>query len=125
MGYCLYGNDIDDTTSPLEAGLGWITKFSKDFTAKEILQKQKEEGIDRKLVGFEMIDRGIPRHGYPLVDADGAEIGYVTSGTQAPSLNKAIGMGYVKTELSAIDTPVYVKIRDKQLQAKVVKIPFA
>jgi aminomethyltransferase len=124
MGYCLYGNDIDDTTSPLEAGLGWITKFTKDFTAKEILQKQKQEGIKRKLVGFEMIDRGIPRHNYEICNADGKQIGYVTSGTQAPSLNKAIGMGYVEIGSSEIDSVIYIKVRDKLLQAKVVKIPF-
>ena len=125
MGYCLYGNDIDDTTSPLEAGLGWITKFSKDFTAKDILQKQKEEGVERKLVGFEMIDKGIPRHGYELKDQTGMQIGYVTSGTQSPSLNKAIGMGYVRVAFAAVDTPIYVKVREKLLQAKVVKIPFS
>jgi aminomethyltransferase len=124
MGYCLYGNDIDDTTSPLEAGLGWITKFSKDFTAKQILQKQKEDGIERKLVGFEMIDKGIPRHNYEIKDHSGAQIGYVTSGTQSPSLSKAIGMGYVRLAFSQIDTPIYVKVRDKLLQARVVKIPF-
>ena len=124
MGYCLYGNDIDDTTSPLEAGLGWITKFTKDFTAKDIIQKQKEEGIKRKLVGFEMIDRGIPRHHYEICNAEGKQIGYVTSGTQSPSLNKAIGMGYVELAWSAIDSPVYIKIRDKQLAARIVKIPF-
>ncbi|MES2882743.1 MAG: glycine cleavage system aminomethyltransferase GcvT, partial [Bacteroidota bacterium] len=96
MGYCLYGNDIDDTTNPLEAGLGWITKLSKEnFTAKDIIQKQKEDGVKRKLVGFEMIDRGIPRHHYQICNAEGKEIGYVTSGTQSPSLNKAIGIGYV------------------------------
>ena len=125
MGYCLYGNDIDDTTSPLEAGLGWITKFTKDFTAKEILQKQKEEGVKRKLVGFEMVDRGIPRHGYEIRDEQGNKIGYVTSGTQSPSLNKAIGMGYVDVAHAAADTPVFIAVRDKNLQAKVVKIPFA
>ena len=125
MGYCLYGNDIDDTTSPLEAGLGWITKFTKDFTAKEILQKQKEEGVDRKLVGLEMIDKGIPRHGYELKDQSGAQIGYVTSGTQSPSLNKAIGMGYVRTAFAMPDTQIYVKVREKLLMARVVKIPFA
>jgi aminomethyltransferase len=124
MGYCLYGNDIDDTTSPLEAGLGWITKFTKDFTAKEIIQKQKEQGIKRKLVGFEMIDRGIPRHHYEICNADGKQIGYVTSGTQAPSLNKAIGMGYVEVGSSSLDSIIYIKVRDKLLQAKVVKIPF-
>jgi aminomethyltransferase len=125
MGFCLYGNDIDDTTSPLEAGLGWITKFTKDFTAKEILQQQKEAGVKRKLVGFEMVDKGIPRHGYDICDGDGNKIGYVTSGTQAPSLNKAIGMGYVATPFSAIETPVFVKVREKLLAAKVVKVPFS
>jgi aminomethyltransferase len=124
MGYCLYGNDIDDTTSPLEAGLGWITKFSKDFVAKEILQQQKENGIERKLVGFEMIDKGIPRNHYELKDQLGAVIGYVTSGTQSPSLGKAIGMGYVRVAFAAIGTPIFVKVRDKLLQAQVVKIPF-
>ncbi len=125
MGYCLYGNDIDDTTSPLEAGLGWVTKFTKDFTAKTILQKQKEEGVKRKLVGFEMIDRGIPRHNYEIGNAEGKQIGYVTSGTQSPSLNKAIGMGYVEIGSSAIDSTIFIKVRDKLLQAKVVKIPFS
>jgi aminomethyltransferase len=125
MGYCLYGNDIDDTTSPLEAGLGWITKFTKDFTAKEILQKQKEEGIKRRLIGFEMIDRGIPRHHYEICNAEGKQIGYVTSGTQSPSLNKAIGMGYVEMDSSDLDSTIYIKVRDKGLEAKVVKIPFA
>lgn len=126
MGFCLYGNDIDDTTSPLEAGLGWITKLSKEaFTAKEILQKQKEEGIGRKLVGFEMVDKGIPRHHYEICDAEGKQIGYVTSGTQSPSLNKAIGLGYVELGHAAIDSPVYIKVRDKLLQAKVAKVPFA
>jgi aminomethyltransferase len=125
MGYSLYGNDIDDTTSPLEAGLAWITKFNKDFTAKDILQKQKEEGVKRKLVGFEMIDRGIPRHGYEISNANGESIGYVTSGTQSPSLGKAIGMGYVQTEQSGLDNIIFVKVRDKLLQAKVVKFPFS
>lgn len=125
MGYCLYGNDIDDTTSPLEAGLGWITKFTKDFTAKDIIQKQKEEGIKRKLVGFEMVDKGIPRHHYEICNADGKQIGYVTSGTQSPSLNKAIGMGYVEVGSSAIDSSIFIKVRDKLLQAKIVKIPFS
>jgi aminomethyltransferase len=124
MGYCLYGNDIDDTTSPLEAGLGWITKFTKDFTAKSILQQQKEAGIERKLVGFEMIDKGIPRHGYEIKDFSGAPIGVVTSGTQSPSLGKAIGLGYVSTFSAAQDTRIYIKVRDKLLQAKVVKVPF-
>ncbi|MEI9943850.1 MAG: glycine cleavage system aminomethyltransferase GcvT [Chitinophagaceae bacterium] len=125
MGYCLYGNDIDDATSPLEAGLGWITKFSKDFTSKEIFEKQKKEGAERKLVGFEMIDKGIPRHGYEIKDQMGAVIGVVTSGTQSPTLGKAIGMGYVRTAFAGIDTHVFIKVRDKLLQAKVAKIPFA
>lgn len=123
-GFCLYGNDIDDTTSPLEGGLGWITKFSKEFTAKDILEKQKTEGVKRKLVGFEMIDRGIPRHDYKIKDADGNEIGKVTSGTQSPSLQKAIGLGYVATAHANFDSDIYVEVRDKQLKAKVVKIPF-
>ena len=125
MGYCLYGNDIDDTTSPLEAGLGWITKFTKDFTAREVLQQEKTNGSKRKLVGFEMVDKGIPRHGYEIVDQQGNNIGVVTSGTQSPSLNKAIGMGYVQTAFSSLDDTVYIKVRDKQLEAKVVKFPFA
>lgn len=125
MGYCLYGNDIDDTTTPLEGGLGWITKLTKDFTAKDIIQKQKEEGVSRKLVGFEMIEKGIPRHDYEIKDFSGTTIGRVTSGTQSPSLNKAIGLGYVEKEFSSIDTPVYIKVRDKLLQAKIVKLPFS
>ena len=125
MGFCLYGNDIDDTTSPLEAGLGWITKFTKDFTAREILEKQKANGVERKLVGFEMIDKGIPRHGYEIKDFSGTIIGHVTSGTQSPSLNKAIGMGYVRIAYSSMGTDIYIKVRDKLLQAKVVKIPFS
>jgi aminomethyltransferase len=124
MGYCLYGNDIDDTTSPLEAGLGWITKFTKDFTSKEIFARQKEKGVEKKLVGFEMIDRGIPRHGYEIKDQTGILIGHVTSGTQSPSLGKAIGMGYVRVAFATIDTPILIKVRDKLLQAKVAKIPF-
>ncbi|MBA2330130.1 MAG: glycine cleavage system aminomethyltransferase GcvT [Flavisolibacter sp.] len=125
MGYCLYGNDIDDTTSPLEAGLGWITKFNKDFIAKDKLQTQKQEGIQRKLIGFEMIDRGIPRHGYEIFDKEGNKIGYVTSGTQSPSLNKAIGMGYVENNYSSIDSEIFIKVREKQLKGSVVKIPFS
>lgn len=124
MGYCLYGNDIDDTTSPLEAGLGWITKFTKDFTAKNILEKQKAEGVTQKLVGLEMVEKGIPRHGYEIKDHMGATIGRVTSGTQSPSLGKAIAMGYVNTVYSPIGQQVYIKIRDKLLTAKVVKMPF-
>jgi aminomethyltransferase len=125
MGYCLYGNDIDDTTSPLEAGLGWITKLSKDFTGKEAIAQQKEEGIERKLVGFEMIDKGIPRHGYEIKDHSGMQIGYVTSGTQSPSLGKAIGMGYVRNMFATNDTTILIKVRDKLLLAKVVKVPFS
>ncbi|MEJ7822174.1 MAG: glycine cleavage system aminomethyltransferase GcvT [Chitinophagaceae bacterium] len=124
MGYCLYGNDIDDTTTPLEAGLGWITKFTKDFVAKEILEKQKAEGIAEKLVGIEMVEKGIPRHDYEIKDHMGATIGRITSGTQSPSLGKAIAMGYVHTPYSSIDSQVYVKVRDKLLIAKVVKMPF-
>jgi aminomethyltransferase len=125
MGFCLYGNDIDDTTSPLEAGLGWITKFTKDFTSKNIFEKQKAEGVKRKLVGFEMVDKGIPRHGYEIKNADGIVTGHVTSGTQSPSLQKAIGMGYVKTEHSAVDSEIFIAVRDKLLRAKVVKLPFS
>jgi len=125
MGYCLYGNDIDDTTSPLEAGLGWVTKFTKDFTAKEILQQQKAAGVTRKLVGFEMIDRGIPRHDYLIKDAAGNTIGKVTSGTQAPSLGKAIGLGYVAIAHAAIDSEIFIDIRNTLVKAKVVKAPFA
>lgn len=124
MGYCLYGNDIDDTTSTLEAGLGWITKLNKDFVAKDILEKQKEEGIKRKLVGLEMVEKGIPRHGYEIQNKEGETIGNVTSGTQSPSLQKAIAMGYVKIAYSKIDTEVFIKIRDKLVAAKVVKTPF-
>ncbi|MFT3796365.1 glycine cleavage system aminomethyltransferase GcvT [Flavobacterium sp.] len=124
MGFCLYGNDINDTTSPLEAGLGWITKFNKDFVNSENLKKQKEEGVTRKLVGFELIERGIPRHDYEIVDKDGNVIGIVTSGTMAPSLNKGIGLGYVTTEHSAVDSEIFIRIRNKDIAAKVVKLPF-
>lgn len=124
MGFCLYGNDIDDTTSPLEAGLGWVTKFSKEFTNSAALLQQKQEGVKRKLVGFEMIDRGIARHDYPIVDADGNSIGKVTSGTQSPSLQKAIGMGYVKTEFAKEGTEIFISIRDNKVKAKIVKPPF-
>lgn len=126
MGFCLYGNDIDDTTSPLEAGLGWITKLKKDsdFSSKSILEQQKAEGIKRKLVGIEMVDKGIPRHDYKLQDNAGNEIGYITSGTQAPSLGKAIGLGYVAKEAAAEGTEINVMIRDKAVRAKVVKVPF-
>lgn len=124
MGFCLYGNDINDSTSPIEAGLSWITKFSKDFINAENLKRQKEEGVSRKLVGFEMIDRGIPRHGYPIVNEGGETIGEVTSGTQSPSLKKAIGMGYVPSELAKEGSTIYLSIRNKQIAAKVVKLPF-
>ncbi len=124
MGFCLYGNDINDTTSPLEAGLGWITKFTKDFVNSDNLKKQKEEGVTRKLIGFELIERGIPRHDYEIVDAEGNVIGKVTSGTMAPSLGKGIGMGYVKTEFSKVDSEIYIKIRNNNVKAKVVKMPF-
>lgn len=124
MGYCLYGNDIDDTTSPLEAGLGWITKFTKDFTSKEFLENQKAEGVSQKLVGIEMVEKGIPRHDYEIKDNTGATIGRITSGTQSPSLSKAIAMGYINTMCTSIDSQVYIKIRDKLLTAKVVKMPF-
>lgn len=124
MGFCLYGNDIDDTTSPIEAGLGWITKFSKTFTNSESLLAQKEAGIQKKLVGFEMIDRGIPRHDYEIADAEGNVIGKVTSGTQAPSLQKAIGMGYVAKDFAKEGTEIFINIRNTPIKAKVVKFPF-
>ena len=124
MGFCLYGNDIDDTTSPIEAGLGWITKFTKEFTNRAAIEKQKTDGVTKKLVGFEMIDRGIPRHDYQIADANGTIIGKVTSGTQSPTLNKAIGMGYVNKEFAKADTEIFVVIRDKAIKAKVCKIPF-
>ncbi|MGZ3920029.1 MAG: glycine cleavage system aminomethyltransferase GcvT [Bacteroidia bacterium] len=124
MGFCLYGNDIDDTTSPIEAGLGWITKFTKNFTNRAALEEQKQKGVTKKLVGFEMIERGIPRHDYPIADFKGEIIGKVTSGTQSPTLNKAIGMGYVKTEFATAGTEISVIIREKPVKAKVVKIPF-
>ena len=124
MGFCLYGNDIDDTTSPIEAGLGWITKFTKEFTDSAFLKQQKEQGVSRKLIGFEMIDRGIPRHDYIVQDASGNAIGKVTSGTQSPSLQKAIGMAYVKPEFSKEGSEIFISIRDKAIKAKVVKAPF-
>ncbi|ANW95657.1 glycine cleavage system protein T [Wenyingzhuangia fucanilytica] len=124
MGYCLYGNDINDTTSPIEAGLGWVTKFNKDFINKENILAQKENGVAKKLVGFEVVDKGIARHDYPIVDADGNKIGIVTSGTMSPSLNKAIGLGYVTTENSKIGDEIYIEVRKKQIKAKVVKLPF-
>lgn len=124
MGYCLYGNDIDDTTSPFEAGLGWITKFTKEFINSEALKAEKETGIKNKLVGFELIDKGVPRQGYPILNAEGEEIGRVTSGTMSPSLNKAIGMGYVPVELATEGSEIYIGVRNKALAAKVVKTPF-
>lgn len=124
MGFCLYGNDIDDTTSPIEAGLGWVTKFSKTFTNSEALQAEKAAGVKRKLVGFEMIDRGIPRHDYEIADESGNVIGKVTSGTQSPSLQKAIGMGYIAKEFAAEETEIYILIRNNKIKAKVVKFPF-
>lgn len=124
MGYCLYGNDLDDSTSPLEAGLGWITKFSKKFTNSEQLALQKEKGVERKLVGFEMIERGIPRAGYEILNAAREVIGKVTSGTQSPSLGKGIGMGYVKTSLADVGQEIYIGIRNKEIKAQIVKLPF-
>lgn len=124
MGFCLYGNDIDDTTSPLEAGLGWITKFTKDFINSENLKAQKEAGVNRKLVAFELLDKGIPRHDYEITDENGNIIGKVTSGTMSPSMKKAIGLGYVQISHSAVDTEIFVVIRDKKIKAKVVKLPF-
>lgn len=124
MGFCLYGNDINDTTSPIEAGLGWITKFTKEFTNSEALKKQKEEGAARKLVGFELVERGIPRHDYEITNAAGEVIGIVTSGTQSPSLGKGIGLGYVPTELAAEGSEIFIRIRKNDVAAKVVKLPF-
>ncbi|MDA8714806.1 glycine cleavage system aminomethyltransferase GcvT [Flavobacteriales bacterium] len=124
MGFCLYGNDIDDNTSPLEAGLGWVTKFTKQFTNANNLLAEKENGIKNRLVGFELLDRGIPRHGYAIIDVNGKEIGKVTSGTMGPSVQKAIGLGYVPHSLSAIGTEILIQVRNKQLKAKVVKLPF-
>ena len=124
MGYCLYGNDIDDTTSPLEAGLGWITKFSKAFTNSAYFEKQKAEGLTKKLVGFEMLEKGIARHDYEIKDFEGVIIGKVTSGTQSPTLGKAIGMGYVETKFAAADSEIYISVRNTLIKAKVVKMPF-
>lgn len=127
MGFCLYGNDIDDTTSPIEAGLGWITKFvdGKDFIDRELLARQKAEGVSRKLVAFKMVERGVPRHGYELADGDGAAvIGHVTSGTMSPMLNVGIGLGYVASKYAAVGTPLTVVIRNRFIKAEVVKLPF-
>lgn len=123
-GFCLYGNDLDDTTTPLEAGLGWITRFSKEFTGSAVLAAQQRAGVTRKLVAFEMTERGIPRHDYPLYDASGALAGRVTSGTQSPSLSKGIGLGYVNTSLAVPGTPLYVGIRDKRIACEVSPLPF-
>ncbi|NQV78431.1 MAG: glycine cleavage system aminomethyltransferase GcvT [Lutibacter sp.] len=124
MGFCLYGNDINDTTSPIEAGLGWITKFTKDFVNAEEIKKQKQEGVSKKLVAFKMIDKGIPRHDYPIVNVTGDTIGIVTSGTMSPSLKEAVGMGYVTVENSKIGSEIYIQVRNKNLKAEVVKLPF-
>jgi aminomethyltransferase len=124
MGFCLYGNDINDTTSPIEAGLGWITKFTKDFVSSEKFKAQKEAGVKQKLVGFVMEDKGIPRHDYLVVDESGNEIGKVTSGTQSPTLKQAIGMAYINTNYSKVDSEIFISVRDKSLKAKVVKLPF-
>jgi len=124
MGYCLYGNDIYDATSPLEAGLGWVTKFSKNFVNSSQLKKQKEEGVKKKLVGFKMEDRGIPRAGYHICDVSGNKVGQVTSGTMSPSLNVGIGMGYVPISHSKSGTDIHISIREKLLRANVVKMPF-
>jgi aminomethyltransferase len=124
MGYCLYGHDIDDTTSPIEAGLGWITKFNKEFICSDLHKKIKENGVTKKLVGFEMIDRGIPRQHYEIMDAAGNIIGEVTSGTQSPSMSKGIGMGYVATEYAKNGSEIYINIRNKYLKAVVTKMPF-
>lgn len=124
MGYCLYGNEINDTTSPIAAGLGWVTKFTKDFVNSENIKADKENGVATKLIGFELIDRGIPRHDYEIVDAEGNVIGHVTSGTQSPSLNKGVGMGYVNIEFSKEGTEIFIRIRKNDVKAQVVKTPF-
>ncbi len=124
MGFCLYGNDIDDTTSPIEAGLGWITKFTKDFIDKDVLKAQKDNGTERKLAAFELLDKGIPRHGYDVVDANNNIIGVVTSGTQSPSLGKPIGLAYVPVALSKPGSEIFISIRGKALRAAVCSLPF-
>lgn len=124
MGYCLYGNDIDDTTSPIEAGLGWITKFTKDFINSDGLLKQKEEGVTRRLRAFELKERGIPRQGYEIVDENGASLGKVTSGTMSPSLKKGIGMGYVNSTHTKFGTEIFIRIRNKDIPAEIIKLPF-
>ncbi|GAA4232417.1 glycine cleavage system aminomethyltransferase GcvT [Postechiella marina] len=124
MGYCLYGNDIDDSTSPIEAGLGWITKFTKDFTNSEALKAEKERGVSRKLIAFQMEERAIPRHGYDIVDDNGNKIGQVTSGTMSPSLSKGIGLGYVPTVFADVNSKINIQVRKKTIPATVVKLPF-
>ncbi|KAA5538436.1 glycine cleavage system aminomethyltransferase GcvT [Paenimyroides baculatum] len=124
MGYCLYGNEINDTTSPIAAGLGWVTKFTKDFVNSENIKADKENGVSTKLIGFEIIDRGIPRHDYEIVDAEGNVIGHVTSGTQSPSLNKGVGMGYVNKEFAKEGSEIFIRIRKNDIKAQVVKTPF-
>jgi aminomethyltransferase len=124
MGYCLYGNDIDDTTSPIEAGLGWITKFTKDFVNSEAIAKQKEQKPERRLVAFELDERGIPRHGYDIVDGNGNVIGNVTSGTMSPNLGKGIGMGYVPRIFAKSGTQIHIQVRKKAIPATIVKLPF-
>jgi aminomethyltransferase len=125
MGFCLYGNDIDDTTSPIEAGLGWITKLQKgSFNSSDIMTQQKQNGVVRKLVGLEVTDRRVPRHGYPIADAEGNTIGEVTSGTMSPSLERPIGMGYVSAEQAKIGNEIFIQAGSKSLAAKVVKLPF-
>jgi len=126
MGFCLYGNDLDDTTTPIEAGLGWITKFTegRDFTARPILEKQKKEGVIRKLCGFHMLEKGIPRHGYDIVNENDEKIGVVTSGTMSPTAKIGVGLGYLKPEYAALGTQIFIKVRDKKLKAEIVKPPF-
>jgi aminomethyltransferase len=124
MGFCLYGNDIDDATSPIEAGLSWITKFTKDFTNSAALKAQKEQGVTRKLVGIKLLERGVPRHGYPILNEQGEPVGEVTSGTMAPSLNEAIGLAYVPSDMASPGSEVWVEVRGKALSAVVVSLPF-
>ena len=124
MGFCLYGNDINDSTSPLEAGLGWITKFTKDFVDSDFLKSQKENGVSRKLIAFEMIERGIPRHDYRILNDQNESIGIVTSGTMSPSMKVAIGLGYVHVAHTGIDSEIFIEIREKGIKAKIVKLPF-
>jgi aminomethyltransferase len=124
MGYCLYGNDINDNTSPISAGLGWVTKFSKSFISDDLIKKDKEEGTEHKLVAFELLERGIPRKDYEIQDVNGVQIGYVTSGTMGPSVEKAIGMGYVKFNYSELGNKIFLKIRNKAIPAQLVKLPF-